>query len=155
MGIIPRWLFNTDEGTWQGHLIVGLVLFWPGYWLGKIVASGLGLGPLLTLAVAGTMGTITGLWGVVAIFGYREADNWLDAVKKFGGRLAFRRKGLDGIGDFLFPLFGVFADINLVAPYGGFVHFLASIVAAEIVWLLIVARKNKGDVMAAFRGPDL
>lgn len=150
---IPKWFLNTDEGTWQGHLIVALVLFWPGYWLGVLVASGLGLEGLAAASVSGTMGTLTGFWGIISIFGYREADNMWGAVKKFGARLAFRRKGLDGIGDFTFPVLGVFACINLTRDGlgGGFGGFLVSIVAAEIAWLMIVAKKRNGDVLSVFK----
>lgn len=82
----------------------------------------------------------------------------MDAVRELDARLAFRRKCLDGIGNFLFPLFGVFPDINLVAPYGGFAPFIASLVAAVILRLMIVAFLRKGDVLPVLRrqdGPDV
>lgn len=150
---IPRFFTNVDEGTWVGHYIIGLLLFWPGYGLGWLTGQGFGLDPLLTLVIAGTLGTITGLWGVVAIFGYREGDDALKAKREYGRR-AVRVKGLDGIGDFLFPVLAVFADINLVAPYGGAWHFVASVVAAAIIWFMFVAKNRKGDVLSVFRQDD-
>lgn len=140
--MIPKWMLKTDEGTWQGHLVAGLVAFWPGYGLSLLTARYLGLDPLTTQLVAGTFGVLTGFWGVVAIFAYREGDNMWAAAKKLGARMALRRKGLDGIGDFLFPIFGVFADINLL--YGGLDDFIVSLVAAEVIWLLIAAKKRGG-----------
>jgi hypothetical protein len=132
-GEIWRWLNNTDEGTWQGHLIAGLLGFWPGYLLGAVA---LDLPGLLAMAA----GVLTGFVAIAAVFAYREGDNILAAIRKLGFRLAMRRKGLDGFCDFWFPVFGVGVNINLL--YGNVAHSLAALAATEIVWVIVVAYKR-------------
>jgi uncharacterized transporter YbjL len=132
-GEIWAWINNTDEGTWQGHLLAGLVFFWPGYLIGAVA---LDLPGLLAMAA----GVLTGFVSIAAVFAYRESDNILAAVRKLGFRLAMRRKGLDGFCDFWFPVFGAAANINLVT--GNFGHFLASLVGTEIVWGIVVLYKR-------------
>lgn len=134
--MIPKFLTDTDEGTWVGHFLQGLAGFWLGYlpcvWLlglPKVAAMGAGI--------------LAGFLVIAFVFAHREGDNLLEGFKKYGMRLAVRRKGLDGLMDWLMPVLASFCDINLIL--GGFTHFAVSLLASAGVWLFAALSHNGKD----------